>query len=107
MQQLPGSQYRVQFGIGGWAKIVAGLAIFVALIAFLAVGFLFVVLPMIVLAPIIYWFMPKRKVFFVGSPWATGPTNDAKQSAPGDIIDGEFRVIEELTKREQSVGPDE
>ena len=60
MQQLPGFQYRLQIGLKGWASIVVGLAVFIAITSFLAVGFLFVVLPMIVLSPVIYYFRPKK-----------------------------------------------
>lgn len=60
MQQLPGSQYRLQFGLKRWVTIAVGLAIFIAVAIFLSIGFFFVVLPMILLAPIIYYFTPKK-----------------------------------------------
>jgi hypothetical protein len=94
MQQLPGSQYRIQFGLKGWAAIVIGLTAFIAVAAALAIGFLFIALPMIVLAPVLYWFMPKRKVFFVGTPGTIKQTNDASGSPPGTVIDGTFREID-------------
>ena len=51
MPQLSGSPYRIQFGIKGWAALVGGLAIFIAVATALVIGFFFVVLPMIVLPP--------------------------------------------------------
>ena len=94
MQQLPGSQCRIQLGIKGWAAIAIGLTAFIAVATVLAIGFFFVVLPMVILAPLIYWLMPKQRVFFVGSPGASKPMNDANDSTPGPIIDGTYREID-------------
>jgi hypothetical protein len=96
MQQLPGSQYRIQFGVKGWAAIAVGLIAFIAVAAALAIGFVLVALPMIVLAPAIYWFMPKRKVFFVENPDAKKPTSGPNGSPPGTIIDGTCREAESV-----------
>jgi hypothetical protein len=101
MQQIPGSQYRLQFGLKGWGAIVAGLAILIAVTVFLAIGFFFVVLPMIVLAPVIYYFMPKkigrvvRSPETIGSMWTTG---EVKRRT---VIDGEYRVIEADSDKER------
>ena len=94
MQQLPGSQYRIKFGLKAWALIAVGLTAFIAVAIGLAIGFFFIALPMIIVAPFIYWFMPKRKIHFVESPGTTGVVYDANDSSPGTIIDGEFRVID-------------
>ena len=97
MQQIPGSQYRLQFGVKGWAAIVLGIAILVATliaVAFLAISLLVFALPVMLVAPVLFYFMPKRKVFFVGTPGATGMTNTTNESTPGTIIDGSFRVID-------------
>lgn len=94
MQQLPGSQYRIQFGAKGWLAIALGLIAFIAVAIALAIGFFFIALPLIVLAPLLYWFMPKRKIGSVINPGATGVVYDATDSARGTIIDGEFKVID-------------
>jgi hypothetical protein len=86
MQQLPNSPVRIQFGLRGWAAIVAGLAI-LGVIAFLAVGLLIFLLPVLLLSTVLYWFLPKPKrssVFPAEKPPGAGTT----------IIDGNFRVIE-------------
>jgi hypothetical protein len=94
MQQLPGSQYRLQFGLKGWAAIVVGLAIFIAVAAFVAIGFFFVVLPMIVLAPIIYYFMPRKSGHVMTAPETTRTMRMTGEKEGGTVIDGEYRVIE-------------
>ena len=94
-QQLPGSQYRVQFGIKGWALVAVGVTAFIAVATALAIGFFFIALPMIILSPLLYWFMPKRKINVVINPGATGVVYDADDSTPGTIIDGTYREIGE------------
>ena len=90
MLQLPGSQYRLQFGLKGWASIIVGLVIFIAVATFLAIGFLFVVLPMIVLAPVIYYFMPRKSGHVMRAP----EMRETSEVKGGAVIDGEYRVIE-------------
>jgi hypothetical protein len=87
MQQLPSSQYRMQFGIKGWAAIAIGLTAFIAVATLLAIGFLFVALPMIVLAPLIYWFMPKR-ISVSGQP------TNMEARGNSQIIDGTFHEVD-------------
>ena len=94
MQQLLGSQYRLQFGLKGWASIMVGLAIFIAVSTFLAIGFFFVVLPMIVLAPIIYYFMPRKSEHVMATPETMRTIRTTGEEEGGAIIDGEYRVIE-------------
>jgi hypothetical protein len=94
MQQLPGSQYRLQFGLRGWATIVVGLVILIAVATFLAIGFFFVVLPMIVLAPIIYYFMPRKSWHVARTPETIATMRAADEGKGGAVIDGECRVIE-------------
>src|ERR1700692_1646231 len=94
MQQLSGSQYRLQFGLKGWASIIVGLAIVIAVATFLAIGFLFVVLPMIVLAPVIYYFTPRKSEHVMRAPETTGTMRETSEVKGGAVIDGEYRVIE-------------
>jgi hypothetical protein len=94
MQRLTGSQYRLQFGLKGWASIVVGLAIFIAVASFLAIGFFFVVLPVMVLAPVIYYFIPKKITHVVARPEWTGPFRPAGEAKGGAVVDGDYRVIE-------------
>ena len=81
------SPIRIQLGLRGWAAIVLGLAI-LAGIVFLTIGLLVFLLPVLLLAPILYWLLPKPKIYRVGNP-AT------KKAADGaTVIDGEFRVMD-------------
>ena len=104
MQQLPKSQYRIRFGLRGWAAVVLGLATFMAVAAFLTIGFLFVVLPMIVLAPVIYHFLPKKSVYVVATPDSMERTAQKSDRA---IIDGDYRVIEAKAGGEKSQAAEE
>jgi hypothetical protein len=101
LHQLPGSQYRLQFGLKGWASIGVGLAIFIAVASFLAIGFFFVVLPMIVLAPVICYFMPKKVGHVVRSPETIGSIRTTGEVKGGTVIDGEYRVIESDPDKER------
>ena len=72
-------------GLRGWAAIAAGLAV-LATIAFLAIGLVIFVLPIVLLAPIIFWLLPKPK---------RAPASvlaSSKQSSGAQIIDGSFTV---------------
>lgn len=88
----PNSPIRVQFGLSGWVAIISALAIFallVAAIAFLAVGLFVFFLPVLLIAPILYYFLPNLRpkvapLNGVAAQWETkGQT----------VIDGEFRVV--------------
>ena len=94
MQQLPGSQYRLQFGLKGWTSVIVGSVILIAVSTFLAIGFFFVVLPMIVLAPVIYYFMPRKSLHAVRTPETIGTMRATDELKGGAVIDGEYRVIE-------------
>jgi hypothetical protein len=104
MQQLPGSQYRLQFGLKGWAAIIVGLAIFIAVASLLAIGFFFVVLPVMVLAPVICYFIPKKSSYVVASPERTGPLRTTGEAKGGAVIDGDYRVIAADPDKEK-IGP--
>jgi hypothetical protein len=84
-------QFRV-VRLSGWRAVVAvlaGLIGLVAVVALLAVGFVFVVLPGIVIATIAYWFLPKPKVR------AMGPTGDPH------VIEGTFEVAPDDADRKR------
>ena len=66
----------IRFGLRGWAAILVGLLVLGA-ITILALGFFVLLLPVLLLAPILYYFLPRPK---------------AGQGEPG-VIDGEFRVV--------------
>lgn len=84
---LQESPRHIRFDLRGWAAIATGLALLVA-VAFLAIGLFIFFLPILILAPVLYWLMPKPKFYRVGNP-------ASKNSAKGTtIIDGEFRVID-------------
>jgi|ERR1019366_2352293 hypothetical protein len=92
MSRLPNSQIHIQLGLRGWAAIATALAIFIAVpvaIAFFAIGLFVFVLPVMLLAPLFYYFTPKQK-----------PTFDSVSALPNEvpnsttIIDGTFRVTD-------------
>src|ERR1700677_4641703 len=87
MQRLPNSPFRFQFGVRGWAAISVGLAIF-AVIGLLAVGFLFLVLPVALFASIVFWFLPKPRIHKVGSP-----SDEPPAATNATVIEGNFKVI--------------
>jgi len=73
----------LQFGLRGWAAI--GVAILViAGLALLALGVLVFLLPVLLFAPVLFYFSPRPKTYPV------------KDQSPRDttIIDGEFRVVD-------------
>jgi hypothetical protein len=84
---------RIQFGFRGWAAIAAALVILITVataIAFLAVGLFVFLLPALLIAPILYWLMPKPKP----NPISHTMNNDIPR--PGndaDVIEGEFTVV--------------
>lgn len=75
--------------LSGWravATIVAGLTVLVAVGAFLALGFLFIVLPTMALGAVAYYFLPK--------PPSRGVENSkaAERTGSTTIIDGTYKV---------------
>jgi hypothetical protein len=92
---LQESPRHIRVGLRGWVAIATGLALLVAL-AFLAIGLFIFFLPVLILAPVLYWLMPKPKIYRVSNP-------ASKNSARGTtIIDGEFRVIDANTSGDDS-----
>jgi hypothetical protein len=82
----------------GWAAIATALAILIAVIVaitFLAIGLFVFVLPVLLLAPLFYYFMPKPK--------PVHPVSNLAKEAPSAplIIDGTFRVTD-LTPPEET-----
>lgn len=75
-------------GLRGWAAIAAGLAFLVA-VAFLAIGLVMFVLPIMLLAPIVYWLLPKPKRA------TASVTGSGKQVSRSQIIDGSFTATVE------------
>jgi hypothetical protein len=92
MQRLPNSQVRFQFGARGWAAIALGLAMLAAL-SLLAIGFFFLILPVVLLAPILFWFLPKPKIHKVGARSGEPPTKATS------VIEGDFKVISSAQNR--------
>jgi hypothetical protein len=92
MQRLPNSPVQFQFGVRGWAAIAVGLAILAAA-AFLAVGFLILILPVMLLAPILFWVLPKPTFYRVGTPPENPPATEAA------VIEGDFKVIDNAIDR--------
>ena len=92
MPRLPNSPVQFQFGVRGWAAIAVGLIVLAA-IAFLAVGLFIVILPLMLLAPILFRFFPKPILYRVGAP----PEKPRAAAAP--IIEGDFKVIDNTGDR--------
>ena len=92
MQRLPNSPLQFQFGVRGWAAIAVGVAI-LAVAAFLAIGFLILILPVVLLASILFWFLPKPKFYRVGARSEKPPVTEAT------IIEGDFKVIDDTSDR--------
>ena len=87
MQLLPNSPVRIQFGLRGWAAIAVGIAILAA-VSFLAIDFLVLILPVVLLGSILLWFLPKATLYRVDAPSEKPPANDAA------TIEGDLQVIE-------------
>ncbi|MEI8036227.1 MAG: hypothetical protein WCH96_12220 [Betaproteobacteria bacterium] len=107
MPRLSKSPIRIQFGLSGWVGIISALAIFVLLvaaIAFVAVGLFVFFLPLLLIAPVIYYFLPHLR------PKVDPRSSEATQweSTGQTIIDGEFRVVDpnELEGHAKLLGED-
>jgi hypothetical protein len=87
MPQRNNSPLRIQFGVRGWAAIAVAIAMLVAIVL-LAIGFFILVLPLLLLAPILIWLLPKPKIYRVDIPSDAPPANDAT------TIEGDFHVID-------------
>ena len=93
MPRQPKSPVRTRFGLSGWVAIISALAIFavlVAAIAFLAVGLFVFLLPVLLIAPVLYYFMPNLRPKAVTLNGASAQWETKGQT----IIDGEFRVVD-------------
>jgi hypothetical protein len=96
MPQPPVSPIRFRLGLSGWTALASGLILLVAILAaviFLALGFFIFLLPAMILAPVLYYFMPGLKP-------APRPGRGAGKTGATEeptIIDGEFRVINDPT----------
>lgn len=100
MSRLPNSQIHFQLGLRGWAAIAAAIIILIAVpvaIAFFAIGLFVFVLPVMLLAPLFYYFMPKQKSTFDS---VSDLPNEVPNSAT--IIDGTFRVTDSSSPKESS-----
>ena len=92
MQRLPNSPIQFQFGVRGWAAIAVSAAI-LALLAFLAIGFLIVILPVALVAPILFWLLPKPKGHRVRAHSEKLPATETT------VIEGDYKVIENAATR--------
>jgi hypothetical protein len=84
--------------------IISALAIFavlVAAIAFLAVGLFVFFLPVLLIAPVLYYFMPNLRPKVVTLNGASTQWETKGQT----IIDGEFRVVDANEVEGNTEGP--
>ena len=92
MLRLPNSAIQFRFGVRGWAAIAVGVAI-LAVAAFLAIGFLILILPVVLLASILFWFLPKPKFHHVDAWSEKPPVTDAT------VIEGHYKIIDNANDR--------
>jgi UPF0716 family protein affecting phage T7 exclusion len=92
MPRPPNSPAQFQFRLSGWKAIAVGLVILatiIAALALLAIGFFVIFLPVMILAPVLYYFVPKlRPRRFMRADAARQPKDR------GAVIDGDFRVVD-------------
>jgi len=93
MQRLPNSPIQFQLGVRGWAAIAVGVAI-LTVVTFLAIGFLILIMPAVLLASILFWFLPKPKFHRAGTRSEKPPVTEAT------IIEGNFKVIDNTSDSE-------
>jgi hypothetical protein len=87
MPQIPNSPFRIQFGARGWVAIAMAAAM-LALLVFLALGFLILLLPIAVIGSLLYWLLPRPRIYRFGNPAEESPAEDA------GVIEGTFRASE-------------
>jgi hypothetical protein len=73
----------LRFGLRGWAAIGEATVVLVA-VAVLALGLFVLFLPILLLAPVLYYFLPRPK----------GYSLRRQQPKDSTIIEGEFRMID-------------
>jgi hypothetical protein len=81
--------------LSGWravAAIVVGLAVLVAVVAFLALSFLFIVLPTAILGTVAYYLLPRPASSTAEISKAAEWTRNAA------IIDGTYKVTNDATE---------
>lgn len=103
MPQLPNSPIRIQFGFRGWAAVAVAMAI-LATVAFLAIGIFVFLLPVLIVAPILYWLMPKPQPKPISH---TMHSDIPRQANDAEIIEGEFTVVGPTAVEHQSETPGE
>jgi len=99
MSRLKNSPVRTQISLRGWAAIAASLIILIAVpvvIVFFAIGLLVFVLPAMLLAPLIYYFVPKSKPVH---PVRASAVEERKRPT---TIDATFRVTDMTIPEEKS-----
>jgi UPF0716 family protein affecting phage T7 exclusion len=92
MPRPPNSPVQLQLRLSGWKAIAVGLVILATIIAalgLLAIGFFVFFLPVLILVPVLYYFVPKLR------PRRFTQTDAARQPKDGGaVIDGDFRVVD-------------
>ena len=105
MQRLPNYPIRIQFGVRGWAAIATAVIVLGA-VTVLAVGFIVFLLPVLILAPVLYWFMPKPKPKLGPIPHPMN-NNIPRAANNADIIEGEFTDVSATVVDHQAGRPGE
>ena len=91
MPTPPNFPNQFQLKLSGWKAIAVGLIILasvIAALALLAVSFFILILPLIILTPVLYYFVPKLK------PARSMKQGATSQTATGDIIDADYTVVD-------------
>jgi len=93
MPRIPNAPGQFQFQLSGWKAIAFGLvflAIIIAVLILLTIGFFVIALPIMLLSPVLFYFVPKLKPKRFTQDEATGsPMND------GEVIDVDYQVVDE------------
>ncbi len=88
MSQDPRLQFRT-IQLSGWrgvAALVAGAGLIVAILALLALSFVFIALPALIIGSVLYYFRPRKP----RPPMAPR----ARPAGPGAVIEGTYEVAE-------------
>jgi len=93
MPRIPNAPGQFQFQLSGWKAIAFGLAflaIIIAVLILLTIGFFVIALPIMLLSPVLFYFVPRLRPKRFTQDEATGsPMND------GEIIDVDYQVVDE------------
>ena len=93
MPRIPNAPGQFQLQLSGWKAIAFGLvflAVVIAVLVLLTIGFFVIALPIMLLAPVLFYFMPRlRPKRFMQADPTQPPANG------GEIIDVDYQIVDE------------